>query len=139
MANKSGLLSWAFSPLRVERLRGTNGRKQLLDGPAVVRQASLHRRGLPLPATTSLLVPVRNGVGVDRAGEVGDLFLGASLLLHQRSRQDEVIMHQADQNRPVLKLLRTSHSWRGPEQILLEEAVAMLLPKAPSIQRRDLA
>lgn len=65
-------------------------------------------------------------------------FPGASLLLHERSRKDEVIMHQTDQIRPALKLLGAAYPGGGPEQILFEKAVAVLLAKVASVQLRDL-
>ena len=69
-------------------------------------------------------------IGAGLSGLIGGLRLA--------SRQHQLVSHHRHQIRPALHLLGCTQARLVPQQILLVEAIAMLLPETSPIQARQL-
>ena len=57
---------------------------------------------------------------------------------YQRTGQDQLVLHGSYQQGPALKLLGRTQAGLAPQQILLLEAIAMLVGVAPLVERPHL-
>jgi hypothetical protein len=73
-----------------------------------------------------------------RAERAGRVLPGQPLRLSPRAGQPDLIVDGGDHIRPAFHLREGAHARRGPQEVLLVEAVAVLDAEAPRVQARHL-